>query len=241
MAGIAEDVTERRSVEQLREDLTRTLVHDLRNPLTSMLSSLDALEASLGPETVAQAALVRIARRGGIKLRSLVDAILDVSRLEERAMPVALTPVDLGAAVAEAFELQRPLAEPRRLTLASAIPAGFPRVWADRELLSRILQNLVGNAIKFAPRGGEVRVCAERDEEPGMLRVSVADDGPGLPAELRERVFEKFVTGRHAASGSGLGLTFCRLAIEAQGGRIRAESRPGGGALLVFTLPEARS
>jgi PAS domain S-box-containing protein len=239
VAGIAEDVTERKSVELMREDLVRTLVHDLKNPLTSMLASMDLLEASLaGPESSAKVAMVRIARRGGVKLRNLVDAILDVSRLEQGAMPLALEPVGLSEAVEEAFELQRALAEPRKLRLVNEVAAGFPRARADRELLSRILQNLVGNSIKFAPVGGQVRVGAVRDGG-GILRMTVADDGPGLPDDLRERVFERFVTGQHAASGSGLGLPFCRLAVEAQGGRIRVESTQGGGALFAFTLPEA--
>ncbi len=239
VAGIAEDVTERKSVEQMREDLVGTLVHDLKSPLTSMLASMDLLEASLaGPELRAKADLVRIARRGGVKLRNLVDAILDVSRLEQGAMPLAPEPVGLSEAVDEAFDLQRVLAEPRKLKLVNEVAAEFPRVWADRELLSRILQNLVGNAIKFTAEGGEVRVGAAREGE-GLLRITVGDDGPGLPAELRERAFERFVTGRHAASGSGLGLTFCRLAVEAQGGQIRVESAPGAGAQFAFTLPEA--
>ncbi len=239
VAGIVEDVTARKAVEQMREDLVRTLVHDLKNPLTSMLASMDLLEASLaGPESVAKVEMVRLARRGGIKLRTLVDAILDVSRLEQGALPLALAPVCLSRAVEEAFELQRALAEPRKLRLVNEVAADVPPAWADRELLSRILQNLVGNSIKFAPVGGEIRVGAVRDGG-GMLRVTVADDGPGLPAELRERVFERFVTGQHVASGSGLGLTFCRLAVESQGGRIRVESTPDGGALFAFTLPEA--
>lgn len=240
VAGIAEDVTARRSVEQMREDLVRTLVHDLKNPLASMLASMDLLEAALaGPESSAKAEIVRIARRGGIKLRSLVDAILDVARLEQGAMPLALEPVSLAEAVEEALELQRPLAEPRKLQLQNEVGPGLPHLLADRGLLSRILQNLVGNAIKFSPERGRIRVGASR-EAGGLLRVTVADDGPGLPPDLRERVFERFVTGSHAASGSGLGLAFCRLAVEAQGGRIRVESAPGGGAFFAFTLPEAR-
>ena len=239
VAGIVEDVTARKSVEQMREDLVRTLVHDLKNPLASMLASMDLLEAALaGPESAAKAEIVRIARRGGIKLRNLVDAILDVARLEQGAMPLSLEAVPLAVAVDEAFELQRPLAEPRKLRLGNEVSSGLPPVRADRELLSRVLQNLVGNAIKFSPDGGAIRVGAARAEG-GFLRVTVADDGAGLPPDLRERVFERFVTGHHAASGSGLGLAFCRLAVEAQGGRIRVESAPGGGALFAFTLLEA--
>ena len=239
VAGIVEDVTERKSVEQMREDLVRTLVHDLKSPLTSMLASMDILEASLaGADSREKVDMVRFARRGGIKLRTLVDAILDVARLEQGAMPLSLSAVPLSGAVDEAFDLQRPLAEPRKLRLVNEVEAGLPPVRADRGLLSRILQNLVGNAIRFSPEGGAIRVAARRDAS-GLLEVTVCDDGPGLPARLRERVFERFVTGQHAESGTGLGLAFCRLAVEAQGGRIRIESAPSGGAMFAFTLPEA--
>ena len=239
VAGIVEDVTERKSFEQMREDLVRTLVHDLKSPLTSMLASMDVLEASLaGPDSREKVEMVGFARRGGIRLRTLVDAILDVARLEQGAMPLSLSAVPLSEAADEAFDLQRPLAEPRRLRLVNEVEAELPPVLADRGLLSRVLQNLVGNAIRFSPEGGAIRVGARRDR-PGFLEVRVADDGPGLPARLRERVFERFVTGQHAESGTGLGLAFCRLAVEAQGGRIRVEGSPSGGAMFVFTLPEA--
>ncbi len=239
VAGIVEDVTERKAVEQMRDELVRTLVHDLKNPLTSMLASMDLLEAGLtGTERRPMAEALRIARRGGTKLRSLVDAILDVARLEQGSVPLALAPVDLRSSVEEAFELQRPLAEARRLRLVNEVYAELPPALADRDLLSRILQNLLGNAIGFSPAEGTVRVGAALDG-PGALRVTVADEGPGIAPESRDRVFERFVTGRGAASGSGLGLTFCRLAVEAQGGRIRVESAPSGGALLAFTLPIA--
>ena len=239
VAGIVDHVTARKSVEQMREDLVRTLVHDLRSPLTSMLASMDILEASLaGADSREKIEMVRFARRGGIKLRTLVDAILDVARLEQGAMPLSLSSFPLPEAVDEAFEMQRPLAEPRKLRLLNEVPGDLPKVRADRGLLSRILQNLVGNAIRFSPEGGAIRVAARHDGE-GLLEVTVADDGPGLPARLRERVFERFVTGQHAESGTGLGLAFCRLAVEAQGGRIRVESSPSGGAMFVFTLPES--
>jgi signal transduction histidine kinase len=148
--------------------------------------------------------------------------------------------MDVAAAVNEAFALQRGLAEARGLTLANEVPEGLPRAWADRDLLLRVLQNLIGNAIRFSPHGGRVRVGAEPlPGEPGELRVTVADEGPGVAPEVRDRLFEKFATGRHEGRGTGLGLHFCKLAVEAHGGRIHSVNAPGGGALLAFTLPGA--
>ncbi len=239
VAGIAEDITARKSVERMRDDLTHTLVHDLRNPLTSITAALDLIERSFEPSAPdAPRAMLQVARRGGRKLLTMVDAILDVSRLEEGAMPLSLEPVPLAPLAEEVQELQRPLAHAQGVTLRNEVPVDLADALADRALLARVLQNLVGNAIKFTPSGGTIRVRAVRcPEQAGMLAVTVEDDGPGIPEEVRARLFEKFVTGRQSGRGSGLGLLFCRLAVEAQGGRIRAESPVGGGATLRFTLP----
>jgi two-component system sensor histidine kinase KdpD len=151
------------------------------------------------------------------------------------------TRIDLRCAVADAFEMQRPLAEPQNLRLVNDVQKDCPPIWTDRELLSRILQNLVGNAIKFTPAGGEIQVKTHASPDPEeMVEIQVSDSGPGIPAEVRDRLFEKFVTGRQKGHGSGLGLLFCRLAVEAQGGTIRAHNRPEGGATFTFTLPKVR-
>jgi len=104
--------------------------------------------------------------------------------------------------------------------------------------VSRILHNLVGNSIKFAPEGGAIRISALSDS-PSMLRVTVSDDGPGIPSELRDRLFQKFTTGDVSGRGTGLGLAFCRLAVEAHGGRIWVDTEPGRGSTFSFTLPVA--
>jgi signal transduction histidine kinase len=126
----------------------------------------------------------------------------------------------------------------KRLVMDNDIPASLPRVAADPELLSRVLENLLGNAVKFTPYGGCVTVSASAlPGEP--VRVAVRDTGPGLQPEVKRNLFQKFVSGRHAERGSGLGLAFCRLAIEAHGGRIWADSEPGQGTTVHFTLPVA--
>jgi PAS domain S-box-containing protein len=237
IAAITEDVTGQRRAEELRENLTRTIVHDLKNPLGSVLGSVEFLLTG-GGLTPAQRRVLEIAQTNGRRLVSMVETILDVSRLEIGLMPVEPERVALGALVAEVLELQRPLAEPRGLSLANVVPAGLPEAWADRALTMRVLQNLVGNAIKFTPREGSVRVGAALDGAEA-LRVVVSDTGPGLADELRGRLFQKFASGREKGSGSGLGLSFCRLAVEAQGGHIEAEDLTGPGATFAFTLPLA--
>jgi signal transduction histidine kinase len=109
----------------------------------------------------------------------------------------------------------------------------------DRGLVFRVLQNLVGNAIKFTPKGGSIDVTAVHDAAARAVVASVGDDGPGVPPALQPSLFHEFVTGADRERGTGLGLAFCRLAVEAHGGRIRVRSEPGHGATFSFTLPTA--
>ena len=240
VAGLAEDITARKAVEKLRDDLAHTLVHDLRNPLTSILACLELLELDGPQATESGERVIRIARDSGAKMLGMVEAILDVTRLESGALPLQRQPLDLAELAREVLAQQRPLAEPRRQSLEAELPPGLPRAWADRALLGRVLQNLVGNAIKFCPEGGHVRVRVTPPQGPhGPLTVHVCDDGPGVPEELRESLFDKFAAGRQMGRGAGLGLLFCRLAVEAHGGRIALERFGGPGASFTFTLPVA--
>jgi signal transduction histidine kinase len=238
---VLRDVTEQRALERLREDLTSTMVHDLRNPLTAIGAVLEQLQsAPLASFTPGQREMLTIARTGADRLATLVSAILDVNRLESGLMPLAHERVRLSALVGETLALQGPLASERRLSLEHDVCEELPAAWADPALVARVLQNLVGNAIKFTPAGGRIRVSAllSQESQP-MLQVAVSDDGPGLPQEMWPRLFQKFVSGGHKGRGSGLGLAFCRLAVEAHGGRIGVLSEPGRGATFTFTLPLA--
>ena len=144
----------------------------------------------------------------------------------------------MATLVADALRLAGPRAQARRLSLVEDVPEDLPAAWVDPGLIERVLANLVGNAIKFSPEGGAVTVSARAVGAEG-IRVSVSDSGPGIEAALRPRLFSKFAPGAHPARGSGLGLAFCRLAVEASGGRIWLEEQPGPGALFVFTIPTA--
>jgi PAS domain S-box-containing protein len=238
-AGVSEDVTELKAAEALREDLRRTMVHDLRNPLTVIKGFLDLLETP-GALPEGDQAMRRSAGRSADKLLRLIDSILDVSRLESGALPLNRQRVSLATLAADTVGLQSILANERELRVVNEVTDDLPPAWADPDLLGRILQNLIGNAIKFTPRGGLVRVGASVDASDGpCLRVSVVDNGSGIPPAFRGRLFEAFATGGQEGRGSGLGLTFCRLAVEAQGGRIWVEDGPGGGTEVHFTIPIA--
>lgn len=238
---VLHDVTEERLLQQMRDDLTHTMVHDLRNPLTAIMTSLNLLStrfsSNLLPE---QDRLVGIANRSAQQLLKLVNAILDTTRLESGQMPLKWQPVAIAELVEEVLQSQLALAEAKGMRLEKQLPAALPYISADNDLLGRILQNLVGNAIKFTPPGGSVHVGANQPDlgdGPGHLTLFVRDTGPGIPLELQNHLFQKFVTGGQAGHGSGLGLAFCRLAAEAHGGRVWLESEPGNGSTFYISLP----
>jgi signal transduction histidine kinase len=251
---VLHDVTEERLLSKMRDDLTHTMVHDLRNPLTGISTALLLLDRKLeGLLSPAQHRLLEIANHSTERMVELVNAILDVSRLENERMPLNPAPVSLAVLVSDTLRMQSPLATASSLEVTADIPETLPLVWADAELIARVLQNLVGNAIKFTPPGGRVRV--EARQSAGQLRqqealvstdplhvdVSVIDDGPGIPPELQGKLFQKFVVGEQKERGSGLGLALCKLAVEAHGGRIWVESEVGKGTTFTFTLPIAHS
>jgi signal transduction histidine kinase len=231
---------------KMRDDLTHTMVHDLRNPLTGISTALKLLDRKLQDAlTPAQHRLLEIADSSAQKMIGLVSAILDVSRLESGRMPINPVPVLLLELVEEVVELESPLATAHDLSIEVDAPVDLPFAWADRALVARVLQNLVGNAIKFTPVGGRVTIRAQECDQEiqgisfSFLCVSVEDTGTGIPRELQDNLFQKFVVGEQEASGSGLGLAFCKLAVEAHGGRIWVDSEPGDGATFTFSLPIA--
>jgi PAS domain S-box-containing protein len=234
------DVTRERQVEQMRDDLTHTMVHDLRSPLTTIRATLEmvGMAATLKPEL---REMIDIARSNAQRQLSLIDSILSLNQLEQGAVPLEPSWFALSELAMEVLRLAAPRSASERIALVNEVASDLPEAWADRNLLGRVLDNLVGNAIKFTPPGGVVRVGAERvDAE--ALRIYVRDTGYGVPEELRPRLFLKFATGAQKGRGSGLGLAFCRLVVEAHGGKIWLENDPGAGASLVFTLPHrARS
>lgn len=236
---VLQDVTEQRSLEQLREDLTYTMVHDLRSPLTGILGSVEFIDRSLTDQlSPDQRQVLDVARSNTQRMLKLVNAILDISRLESGRLPLEQTPISLPDFIADALRAHQPLALQKGLHLQSDLAPHLPLAWADKGLFERVLQNLLGNAIKFTPPGGRVKVTATLDrlDRPRLL-VAVSDTGPGIPPDLQERIFDRFTTGRREESGTGLGLAFCKMVVEAHHQRLWVESHPGQGATFTFTLP----
>lgn len=153
-------------------------------------------------------------------------------------MPLEQRAFSLADLVSEALQSQAALAGDKHIHLESQIPAELPPAWADAGLIARVLQNLIGNAIKFTLLHGTVRVTVALEKQPGSakLLVQVRDSGAGIPPDIKPRLFQKFVSGQQPERGSGLGLAFCKLALEAHGERIWVESAPGTGATFIFSL-----
>ena len=235
---VLHDVTEERLVEKMRDDLIYTMVHDLRNPLTAISGALDILDNRIAADTLSDhQQLWGIARANTKRMVKLVNAILDINRLENQQMPLEHTLVPLDNLIAGVLDSQALLASDKDLRLESKIQPALPPVWADAKLIERVLHNLVDNAIKFTPSGGEVRVTASADTaERSRILVSVSDTGAGIPSEIQDRLFQKFITGQQEERGSGLGLAFCRMVMKAHSEEIWAENISDAGARFTFTL-----
>jgi PAS domain S-box-containing protein len=240
---VLRDVTEEHQIAEARELITETLVHDLRSPMSSVLSAVDILQDNFPPEQVdelIQQALY-VARSSSQRVLGLVESLLDISRLKAGRMELNIGAMDLYALVTNVLAEYTTQATDAGVTLRNDVPPDLPDVNADQGKITRVVANLVDNALKFTPSGGQV-VVATQVYPNGMVALQIADNGPGIPEEFREKIFDRFTQvpgSRGRRRGSGLGLTFCRLAVEAHGGRIWIEPRPGGGSIFTLTLPLA--
>lgn len=235
------DISERKQRELLRDDLTHSMVHDLRSPISNSLFALEMIRnGTFHPEDREGERLVNLTYENTEKVLKLVNEILDVGRLEDGNIPVQLTAVNLEKLVDQILLSQSPRAESKQITLVREMPPDPLVAWADENLLERIVQNLVDNSIKYSPVGGMVKVTAvlvnKQDKEHRQIHVTVSDDGPGLSPELAETVFDKFVTGSNKESGNGLGLAFCQMALNAHNQKIWAENLPEQGSAFTFSL-----
>ncbi len=237
---ILRDITERKELDSLRNDLTAMIYHDLRSPLANIVSSLDVLY-SMVPENDRETveSILKIAENSTDRIQRLVSSLLDVSRLES-GQPVADQKVVATLELIQnAIRDVTPVTGGRRQALSSDLPDQLPPVWVDEDMARRVLINLMENASKFTPSGGRIEVGAR--EEDDMVHIWVKDNGPGIPIAEQEYIFDKFTRlhGNSRPGGLGIGLAFCRLAVLGHGGRIWVESEPGKGAAFHFTFPIA--
>lgn len=238
---VLRDITEEKELEEAREDLTNMIVHDLRSPLTAVLGALTLIGDFMEKEVrsgVAQQAM-DVSMRSCRKLLSLVDSLLDISRLESGEFFLNRRPAGLHQIVEEAVADLTPLANEQGVFLLNGLVPEGVEVRVDSEKIGRVFTNLLDNALKFSPPGGQVRVECHMNGGDTVI-CEVLDSGPGIPEDYRTRVFDRFaqVPGRIGRRrGSGLGLAFVKLAVEAHSGQVWVENRPEGGSKFAFTLP----
>lgn len=241
---VLRDITQEEALKEFQQEVSNMLVHDLRGPITSVISSLQLLQDMIKAQEYAELDhVIEIALSSANAQLHLIESLLDIARLETRRMPMNLTLFALQALVSEVIQTFEVVAQTAKVRLLNQIAPDLPAVHADREQIKRVLSNLLDNALRHTPSGGQVRLNAQLNAAERVVVVSVTDTGKGVPPELRQRIFEKFVQISKSAvrghRGSGLGLTFCQLAIEAHGGKIWVESGAEGGAAFFFTLPLA--
>ena len=237
---ILRDITERRKLDELREDLTAMIYHDLRSPLGNIVSSLDVI-STMVPEQDQEMVLsiLKIAENSTDRIQRLVSSLLDVNKLES-GQPIAnksaVNPLPL---ITNAVADVDPVAKGRRQTLTLNLPDTLPLIWVDEDMARRVLINLMENSSKFTPVDGKLEMGAQQEGE--WVHMWVKDNGPGIPAMDQERVFDKFtrLRGSNKTGGLGIGLAFCRLAVQGHGGKIWVESESGKGATFHFTFPVA--
>ncbi|MBI1282342.1 MAG: GAF domain-containing protein [Anaerolineaceae bacterium] len=251
MMLVFSDETEARELMQMRSDLSNMIVHDLRSPLSAVTTGLKLMRDIVPQDSPLRPTVVSTTETSQRAIRKMlvrVDSLLDISRLDSGVLSLETQPTDV-ATLADSICIElSPLAQELEVTLTTDIGEETPALDADPDKVERVLQNLVDNALKFCPSGGNVMIRAHEPEKDAtgerFVRIDVTDSGPGIPDEEKLRLFDRYaqIKGRRGRRrGSGLGLTFCRLVVEAHGGRIWIEDNPGGGSIFAFTLPVAEA
>lgn len=227
--------------ERVRDQLVAVVSHELRTPLTAILGALSLQIHGLGARKPgADDDLLEIAHRNAERMAQLVDDLLDLKRLSEEGVALELAPVELDALLRDAVAQLEPMAEARQVVLELVEPVPG-RATADRKRLMQVVANLVSNAVKVSQAGD--RVALSTSEHGARVSICVRDEGPGIPLELQERIFQPFVqadtSARRATGGTGLGLAISRGLVHRMGGSIGCESTPGAGATFTIELSSA--
>ncbi|MFA6170711.1 MAG: PAS domain-containing sensor histidine kinase [Candidatus Margulisiibacteriota bacterium] len=232
------DVSERIKLEKLQDDLTHMIIHDLKNPLTGIQGSADLLlTGQVGPVNDGQKKLVQIVSSSAKKLFNLIMDILDIKKMEDNKLELAKTTFSAQELVKNLVWIISLGQQQEKEVVFNQI--GELSITADQNLVTRVLENLLSNSIKHTPQGGKINLQIKKDGN--QVLFEVIDSGEGIPAESLGRVFDKFfkVTDQTMKTkiDTGLGLTFCKLAVEAHGGKIGVESTVGKGSRFYFSLP----
>jgi two-component system, OmpR family, sensor histidine kinase VicK len=241
--ALASDISDRKAIERMKDEFISVVSHELRTPLTSIHSALKILvTGKLGNLSSDGQQMLEIADDNTDRLVRLVNNVLDLQRIESGAITMNSQPCNVADLMVNATEAMQAMAQQHRVTLFTE-PVSIP-IRADADYLVQAFTNLLSNAIKFSLPGGQVFLTAQQLPN-SQLQFIVRDEGPGIPPEQLERIFERFhqvdSSDARKKGGTGLGLTICRKIIEQHGGRIWAESKIEKGSSFIFTLPTLKS
>ena len=238
--ALEDSLSRQRELENVRDDLTKMIVHDLKTPLTAILASLEmVLDGDFGVVGEGQRNALSHAYAKAEDLLSLMEGLLEISRIEDSRLHLTVSRIDARDFLESVLADWTMRIRQERVSVSLDVAPGTPAFDGDRSLLGRVMSNLIQNAVVHG--GRPVAIAVSAGPEQSGVRISVHDSGPGIAPEYHDLIFRKFHSLRAGRSstrrGSGLGLTFCRLAVEAHGGRIWVDSQPGHGATFYFTLP----
>lgn len=235
---IFRDINERQQLEASRDAMTAMIYHDLRSPLSNIISSLELISELLPPEQPPQVQqLLRIAGHSSAHMQRLISSLLDINRLESGQEVIKKNQSNVEQLINEAVEIITPNILSKEIEIDTLIPATVPLLDVDEDMIRRAILNLLENALKFSPP--HTRITIGVKENHNQVIIFVEDQGPGIPEADRERIFDKYVRLDSAGKsrGLGLGLAFCRLAVQAHGGTIWVENVEPMGSRFVFSLP----
>ena len=233
---------ELKKIDEMKSEFVSVASHELRTPLAAIKNAVQLmLQGRTGEINENQAKFLSMAERNINRLTGILNSLLDLSRIESGNIRLKFEELDLRGPIEFILSSLKPQADARSIQFKMDIPEELPLVYGDRDKLEQILTNLVGNAIKFTPEGGEISVSAKPFEEEGLVAISVRDSGLGIPADQLDKIFEKFHqvedSLRRSITGTGLGLAITKGLVEAQQGKIWVESEVGKGSTFTFTLP----
>jgi signal transduction histidine kinase len=244
---VLRDVTEERMLAAYREEITNMAIHDLRSPLASIINTIKLTRASMDKPDVLKRLEMPLGQslQSAEKLLDLVNSMMDIAKLQTRQQVLNIAPANLHDVVESAYRALEATAAKNNIQIERLLPADLSPVNIDSDKVRRVFINLLDNALRFTPAGGLIQIRVTMQPGQKNVLVQVADSGKGIPPDAHERIFERYeqVTENQplrGSKGTGLGLTFCKLVVEAQGGRIWVEPKgPLSGASFAFTLPLA--
>ncbi len=231
-----------KTLDETKDSLTHFIIHDLSTPLAVLISHLQLLGESLqNIVSEEQRGSLTSAFKASQEMKNMISNILDVSKIEEGKFKINFAGIDLNVLLMQVIDSMKILTHQQEKKISVNISSDIPKLLADGDILKRVISNLIWNSMKFTPQRSTIEIAAPYKKDTKMVEISVKDHGRGIPKEFCGSVFDKFTQIENNKmidmTSKGLGLYFCKLAVEAHGGKIWVESKPGKGSIFYFTIP----